>query len=149
MLDAMAEHVGYEMWMVAQTTRIIESGSFPTTSTNEATKAIGNALIESALVHVRNLDDFFRLPGKRHPDDVLAIHYLPTWRPRAILSKAEHDDIDKLLAHVTTKRTDGPRPWLTKRLRDGFEIARSFLQQLHAEEPERAAAFDGWVQLDG
>ena len=99
-------------------------------------------------MHVRNLDDFFRLPPTRHADDVLATDYLPSWQPQAILSKAEHDDIDKLLAHVTTSRTDGSRPWLTKRLRDGFEIARSFLEQLHAHEPERAAPFDTRMQLD-
>jgi hypothetical protein len=29
------------------------------------------------------------------------------------------------------------------------EIVRSFIQQLHAEEPERAAAFDRWVQFHG
>lgn len=68
-----------------------------------------NALLESFLIHARNLHDFFFEEGMNPNDDVFVRHYLATdkleafrrTRGNAILDKTK---VNKLLAHITFSR---------------------------------------------
>lgn len=72
-------------------------------------RVLKNALIETCLLHIRALDDFFANKGwesdlKLRGIDVCA-------EEMALLDPDDHDRIDKFLAHMTEKRVE----WL----RDG------------------------------
>jgi len=77
---------------------------------------VGNALLESFLLHARTVADFLRNhhdnPKDRRADDVLAVDYLPSWQPRDALSRDDRRGINKQLAHLSIKRLPGSeRPW--------------------------------------
>lgn len=61
--------------------------------------AIKNSALESSLMSVRDLDDFFA-SNPRHPDDMVATDYgFPP--ARQFLTPAERQGINKKLAHLT------------------------------------------------
>ena len=69
-----------------------------------------NATIESSLLSIRILNDFFRADG--FPTDIKAHHYGGFCSPGEFLSATERTDINKHLAHLTTERADTfPKPW--------------------------------------
>jgi len=71
---------------------------------------IYNATIESSLLSIRILNDFFRADG--FPTDIKAHHYNGFSSPGEFLTSAERTDINKHLAHLTTERADAfPKPW--------------------------------------
>lgn len=71
------------------------------------------ALLESAVLHLRNLVDFF-YPGKVRNDDVIAMDYAANWDcQRPPLTPALRDARErahKELAHLTTQRKAGSAP---------------------------------------
>lgn len=95
------DHVFYETW---QLTVLTERGSTET--------VLNNAIVESRLIHVRNLLDFFEhSPSPR--DDVLCTHYgfgasiIP-------VEKQYRDKLNKDVTHLTysrTKRSEADKEW--------------------------------------
>jgi len=72
--------------------------------------ALRNATIESSLLSIRILNDFFRAGG--FPTDIKAHHYLGFSSPGEFLTPTERTNINKHLAHLTTERADAfPRSW--------------------------------------
>jgi hypothetical protein len=66
---------------------------------------IQNALIESSLLSLRNVHDFFApFDGRERSDDLKAYQFRPAHRAK-ILTRGEKEDIHKRLAHLTTRRT--------------------------------------------
>ena len=97
------------------------------------------ALLESALVHARNLLDFF--VGAASPrDDVLACHVVNDYTsPSAVLEHLAscRSDINKTLSHLTYSRVARKRGWPFLRFRRDLETAYAeFLALL--PESERA-----------
>jgi hypothetical protein len=70
---------------------------------NTSEVGINNAILESKLLHIRNLLDFFELSPQRK-DDVLAIHY-GFAASRIPVAEEYRDRLDKDLAHLTYART--------------------------------------------
>ncbi len=74
--------------------------------------ALDNAVVESRLLHVRNLLDFFAFDA-RNNDDVLAAHYAFPLKPVTINSTYD-SRLNKDLAHLTyarTRRTQVTKSW--------------------------------------
>ena len=74
--------------------------------------ALDNAVVESRLLHVRNLLDFFAYDARRN-DDVLAAHYAFPLNPVTI-DRTYESRLNKDLAHLTysrTLRTQATKPW--------------------------------------
>jgi hypothetical protein len=95
-LKAMAEHVQYEMAefrkAIARLQRLTESD------------AQWNGTIESALLHFRILRTFL-LGETQRSDDVTASDFVPGWNPQPdSVFEVTKADIDKRLAHLTTRR---------------------------------------------
>jgi hypothetical protein len=96
------------------------------------------ALLESALVHARNLLDFFF--GVHSPcDDVLACHVVSGYpAPSAALKYLASckSDINKTLSHLTYSRVVRKRSWPFHRFR--FDIEKAYADFL-ALLPESVA----------
>jgi hypothetical protein len=67
--------------------------------------AIDNATIESSLLSIRILDDFFSV-SKKKPDDVIASDFDGSPASTAFLTKNQREDINKTIAHLTTTRLE-------------------------------------------
>jgi hypothetical protein len=105
-LKGALEHIYYE---IAQLTETL----IGTNST-----AINNALVESRLIHVRALLDFFQKSARRtfkgkELDDVLSLDY--GFGPKTIgIPSSYQERLNKDLAHLTYSRADRPpaeKPW--------------------------------------
>lgn len=100
------EHIYYEM------TQLIG------TLTTLGSVALNNALVESRLIHVRTLLDFFQKPGKNvikgnELDDVLCSDYGFTSQPVNI-NTSYQERLNKDLAHLTysrSQRLPKDKPW--------------------------------------
>jgi hypothetical protein len=72
-----------------------------------------NVFLESCVLHLRNLIDFF-YPTKVQPDDVIAMDYAPNWDtqcpPISSVLKAARKRAHKELAHLTTARKTPSSP---------------------------------------
>ena len=96
-LEAFAgEHVTYEAGMLV--------GTF------EPLKALPdsiarNAALESFLIHARAMDDFLS-SDKARSDDVVAKHYMESWTSESVLPADARKAVNKLVAHLTSKRLD-------------------------------------------
>lgn len=110
-LQKAMEHIGYELWMLAET-----SGRIPAAQRADDVVA-NNAYLESMLFHARALTDFFdpkeggRTSDIRHTD----FGSVP-WRPGpadAVARIQGHTPlINKRLAHLTWERvSDEPHEW--------------------------------------
>jgi hypothetical protein len=108
----------------------------------ETQRLIGNALLESALIHLRALDDFFyREPNKDTKDDVFAVDYAGGWTLIPLLTKDERADINKRLAHITTRRTREPRKWELSSMSKARDVYDRFREDLTTTWPVRARWF--------
>ena len=100
---------------------------------------LSRALLDLALVHARNLLDFF-VSAASPNDDVLACHVLNDYTsPSAILEHLAscRNDINKTLSHLTYSRVARKRSWPFRRFRRDLETAYAkFLALL--PESERA-----------
>jgi len=73
-----------------------------------------NPTLESSLLHFRVLREFFLSPAPKYEDDVLACDYIThtQWKPSQHKIFAEtKEEIDKRLAHLTTRRLQPPVLW--------------------------------------
>jgi hypothetical protein len=72
-----------------------------------------NVFLESCILHLRNLIDFF-YPTKVHPDDVIAMDYAPNWDtqcpPISSVLKVARKRARKELARLTTARKTPSSP---------------------------------------
>jgi hypothetical protein len=89
-LRELAADVGYELKML---------GAVGPAATPTSLPFLGMALLQTTLLHARNLHTFL---GDLTPaeDDVIARHYLPSWTGGGFLTEAEEDDINKRLMHL-------------------------------------------------
>ena len=146
-LEALAEHVGYELRMAA----VLERHPH-----HPQDLPVGNALLESYLIHCRNLYEFLVAATPRKSSDVIAADYFdePARRTPAVFPNwFEVTAIHRRVAHLTTERLEGNSPdgfsWavtaLGDRARWGRETVRAFGQfvgDLRLAHPDRAAWFD-------
>src|SRR5262245_35794191 len=93
---------------------------------------MASVLIESFVIHLRNLIDFFCVPsGSERPDDVIASDFCPGWSESisATLKDAKKR-ADKELSHLTLGRKSGldpSKPWDVNGLyREVIAIAQRF-----------------------
>lgn len=112
-LDRAAGHLNYEYEMLRTIVRELSTGTRP--------QWLTNALLESFVIHLRALIDFFYTPARTKPDDMLATDYFPdpkAWEA-AIPSMSEvlrnaRDRAHKEIAHLTYARLDvttDTKPW--------------------------------------
>lgn len=106
-----------------------------------------NLLIESCVLHFRNLVDFFYPPSSPQPDDVTAADYVPGWGSPAAPSilRDARNRANKELAHLTLKRKAGAPPdkaWDFADLSIAMtSIIRDFLMRVDASNlPQRTIA---------
>ena len=133
-------HISYEIKMLRELAAALQGkGVGPRT--------MKNALLESFLIHYRNLYDFFypEFPGrKRLPHDVCAFDYLPDrkhWRksrPDVNLKKVleNRERVNCLLAHLTLRRLKYKnRSWPDEMMALTIEkLVAAFLLQLPVEK---------------
>jgi len=131
------EHVCYEVEMLIGTSRMLRP---------EPRTVADNAMLESFLVHARLLDGFLTgaipKPGDRFQDDIVACHYVSEWDRGTVLTLADRDLVNKLVAHITSERMNQqPVPVLA--LQDKIAAAlKKFLNALPSDKQpwfERAA----------
>jgi hypothetical protein len=143
-LERMTEHVAYEIKMLQGTAVLLRMGVI-------GTGALQNALLESALVHLRLVDEFLSLPKGNRADDVVAKDFLPTWEPKQVLTESAREDINKRVHHLTTRRIGQQRLWPLDLCHDAVRVCIDFLVQLESDEPQRAAWFTRhgvrWIEL--
>jgi hypothetical protein len=137
LVDA-SEHLRYEMDMLVETAKELESG-------NSRPDVITNALVESFAVHTRALVAFFY--PDTHPtwdNDVIAADYAPQWPGKpsesATLSDA-YVRASKEIAHLTYTRLSVPvpdKPWDPRSIvQEITRIISSFLQ--HVQDTDISA----------
>jgi hypothetical protein len=135
LLDYSKEHVVYELWMFCTVGQAL-------TAPLQMTEALRNALIESFVIHLRNLIDFF-YPGQVQSDDVVAAEFFENsddWPNLSsispVLSNAR-TRAHKEVSHLTRKRFAGTPP------EKGWEIPelmcemKAVLDQFHAQLHQR------------
>jgi len=112
--DAARSHVVFELQMLRHVVGLHrrESQSLPR---DVDPMCLVSALRDSALLHARNLHDFFLVEPTR--DDIVASDFLEepqmNWSANAILTTlaAEAPDINKFRSHLTYTRTERSRSW--------------------------------------
>lgn len=98
-LENMVEHILYEVNAFRK--------SFGRWRALKPTDEDWNAVVESALLHLRVLRDFFLCREPKYDDDIIAADYFPRggWNPAGPSAlQNTKDEIDKRLAHLTTRR---------------------------------------------
>jgi hypothetical protein len=97
---------------------------------DEMQKAIfANACIESTLVSLRILNEFFA--REKTKDRITASHYPGFQTPGPFLSKSDLQRINDHLAHLTWQRlTEPSTPWSHQLLSSALVPCRQFLQYL-------------------
>jgi hypothetical protein len=100
----------------------------------DSREALRNATIESSLLSVRILNDFFA--PRRYPTDIRASDYSGYSSPGKFLTDREAKDLNKYLAHLTTERAEfHPKPWpIYDLLRRALDAAVTFLRFLLSPE---------------
>lgn len=103
-LERMTTHVMFEVDMFRQ--------SFARWRVLKVDSPQWNPTLESSLLHFRILRVFFLCTARKYGDDVLAADYVThtQWNPslQPVLLETK-DDVDKRLAHLTTRRLE-PKP---------------------------------------
>ncbi|MCW1915576.1 hypothetical protein OJ996_18465 [Luteolibacter sp. GHJ8] len=108
---------------------------------------IHNASLESTLINMRALNEFFRAPGVGKPpmnDDVRASDYPNYITQGSFLTTDNEKTINKHLAHISVRRAEVKPEWLIRTLIDSaFERMVHFLgyllrdfPPLHAHHPQ-------------
>jgi hypothetical protein len=139
-------HISYEIKMLRELSAALQGkGVGPRT--------MNNALLESFLIHYRNLYDFFYPENKRRLAlDVAATDYLPgrhRWRnsrPKADMKKVveNRERVNCLLAHLTLRRLKYKnRSWPDKKMASAMEkMIEAFV---HALPQARRSWFDAVI----
>jgi len=143
--DAM-EHLGYELWMLAETSRRIRAAQ------RDADTVATNAYLESMLFHVRALSDFFVLTKRGFPSDIRRTDFgSADWQPgpadAVARIRANAPVIDKRLAHLTWERVVGaPHEWrYTEVAADLVAVAEEWSVHLAAQVPTTYPSFRGYL----
>ena len=107
-------------------------------SPDEEHQVLRNMAIEVAVLHARNLRDFFTRKGR--DDDVLAADFLrsvPPWKLTKLKSKSVRRRMNKLLAHMSFKRRRYKKGWDIPSLKAEIDRAwQMFLDRLEEESPK-------------
>ena len=104
-----AEHVWYEFDMFLGLATLLAAPRDLVAPSAEDARRVSNGLIESFVIHFRNVMDFFYLE-RPHPTDVVASDFFARggWQPTISASlKAAGVRADKEIAHLTTSRISG------------------------------------------
>jgi len=112
-----------------------------------AEASVKNAALESLVVHLRLLDDFFgdpRQTAARRPsdhDDVFARHWVATWAPTRFLTEVERSRANAQIAHMTSRRRMRHH-WRSPAAVARFcVVANAFFDEVEHQNPRRARAF--------
>jgi hypothetical protein len=139
------QHVVFELRMLREVARLHDDARRRMAG-DAASMCLVSALRDSALLHTRNLHDFFLVPPTR--DDIVASDFLDPahvgWRADSLLASVAEgiDDINKFRSHLTYTRTERTRTWPLDVFMNEIDAAVSdFL--LHMTEAEREA----WRQM--
>lgn len=139
------------LWMTRIHPMLVEHPRFP--EERFAAVTIKNACVESVLLSVRDLDDFFRPRTNRDRDsDLRATDFFGYQSPGPFLSSAERESINQHIAHLTYHpvwtRTTGITPdsqqnWNTAELvgkaaRAVFRFMDHLDQEFSQSDPARA-----------
>jgi len=112
---------------------------------NAQDKLLRNALVECALLHARNLLDFFWRKQPPKNDDICAAHFVGKsakrksadwWRSCKLpYLKSHKTTINKSLSHLTYERIGAEYKWDLAKIKDEIEAAYTeFLQLLPQED---------------
>lgn len=114
-LQATCEHLAYEAWMLLETAQIQAQGFYT------AIEPLNNAVLESFIIHVRNMIDFLYPPANKRPSDVYATDFFDVpkeWEqlrpPMSYRLREARERGNKEIAHLTYDRLHGTReqkPW--------------------------------------
>jgi hypothetical protein len=108
---------------------------------SQSSEIFKNATLESLLVHVRNLFDFF-YGGETDKDDMRAFHFVKggmLWQaPKAAYLEKMRPKINKHLSHLTYSRVLMTPSWNLMQMAAEIEEAnKKFLEALPAVEADR------------
>lgn len=112
------------------------------------------AYLESMLLHVRNLDDYFTKPKPQRNDDLTASQLTGDWTPTPAAACARlserRDLINKHLSHLTLARVEDNTPpeWpIIEMARDIVDIATDWIKHFAATQgvPVTDPYWDGLV----
>ena len=154
------EHVFYELCRVVEFLRFGNVVPLKDGIDKEVRRRLldwaASAILESALIHVRNISDFLtreRPTHRANRTDLVADHYFDegwTGRPTFIFGtcKAEHDavltEINRRVAHISTQRssveTDGAFAWnnyVREQVPGALPAFRAFLNDLGQQHRAR------------
>jgi hypothetical protein len=102
-----------------------------------------NSALEAALLHARNLLDFFT-GGPTHKDDIQAAHFITVpgvarWESNKLCLLSSHrDDLNYSISHLTYRRTNGKPQWDLPKIADEIKAAfEEFLGLLPEHEQSR------------
>jgi hypothetical protein len=120
------------MWESYFSGRVASSSVGP-----NALEALRNATIESSLLSIRLLNDFFA--RRRYPTDIRAEDYVGYASPNQFLTSDEACALNKHLAHLTTERADAfPRGWsIYEMIRRCHDAAVTFIRFLASPEGQQ------------
>jgi len=109
----------------------------PWPPSNYKEEMAANACLESSLMSMRTLNEFFRDHSPKHkprPDDVRAFQYPGYVTLGSFLTKDDEDEIHKRLAHLSTRRLAATPGWQLKMLWDpSSERMIHFLEYLRRD----------------
>ena len=138
-LDSLAWHVAYELQMLVYQALAVITGA-PSGFDGLMTLAIKNALLESSLLHIRVLDEFFGgRESKQFQTDLRATMWVPDGSFFSRLGEPDRTRIDKGLAHLSELRADLDPNWKLGDLTD--DCCATFETFLNELDPERLPAF--------
>lgn len=155
LLDYSKEHLYYEFDMFLWAARLLGSGAPRGASTREDAVRLNSALIETFVVHLRNVIEFLYkgtpaedpphpYRGQPRDTDVAAEDFCPAggWHPTITQPLTDaHDRADKEVGHLTTWRlpaSDQGKVWDFTRLADALlPTMRLFVQTALPERLSR------------
>ena len=101
---------------------------------NKQDKFISNALLECALLHARNLLEFFTGKISHKNDNIIASHFVDK-PPKLPYLESLRNDINKRLSHLTYTRVKAGKEWDLPKISDEIEAAHAeFLNFLPEED---------------
>ena len=102
-------------------------------------EALRNAAIQSSLLSIRLLNDFFAPSRCHYPTDIRAEDYVGYASPAQFLNSAEASALNKHLAHLTTERAEaGPVGWeIYDMIRRAHDAAATFIQFLSSPQAQQ------------
>ena len=131
-LKRVSHHLHYELWMLSETANALSSGI------SERGWRL-NSLLETFVLHVRAVSDFFYAERKKE-DDVLAADFFPDGRWASLrpnetdLLKRARNRAHKEIVHLTYERlnvTPETKPWpFLEIVRDVDSVLRVFLENI-------------------